>query len=131
MTEPVMRMLADELPKWLPGQRWFAGKDRPVSEARAVRVLTLTDGDPTLVHALVEVVQDDRKSVYQVLLGSRESPPEHLAGVWVDAAGRQWYEATADPELMTFLLDAIEAEQSSGPIGFHREGDVQLDTGLR
>jgi maltokinase len=131
MTEPVMRMLADELPKWLPGQRWFAGKDRPVSEARAVRVLTLTDGDPTLVHALVEVVQDDRKSVYQVLLGSRESPPEHLAGVWVDAAGRQWYEATADPELMTFLLDAIEAEQRSGPIGFHREGDVELDKGLR
>jgi maltokinase len=131
MTEPVAQMLADELPKWLPGQRWFAGKDRPVSEARAVRVVTLTDGDPILVHALVEVVQEDRKSVYQVLLGSRESPPEHLSGVWVDTAGRQWYEATADPELMTYLLDAIAAERSSGPVGFHRENDVELQEGLR
>jgi maltokinase len=131
MTEPVAQMLADELPKWLPAQRWFAGKDRPVTEARAVRVLTLADGDPALVHALVEVVQDDRKSVYQVLLGSRVSPPEHLSGVWADAEGRQWYEATADPELMTFLLDAIAAEQSTGPVGFHRENDVELKEGLR
>ncbi|MFD1046107.1 hypothetical protein ACFQ1S_11300, partial [Kibdelosporangium lantanae] len=25
-------MLADELPAWLPNQRWFGGKDRPVTE---------------------------------------------------------------------------------------------------
>ncbi|SMD20330.1 maltokinase N-terminal cap-like domain-containing protein [Kibdelosporangium aridum] len=131
MTEPVLRMLADELPKWLPHQRWFGGKDRPVTEARPVRVITLLDNDPRLVHALVEVVQEDRKSVYQLLLGSRDNPPEYLSGVWIDSEGRHWYEATADAELMTFLLDAIAEEESAGPIAFHRETDVDLDEGLR
>ncbi|MBP2323390.1 maltokinase [Kibdelosporangium banguiense] len=131
MTEALARMLAGELPQWLPGQRWFAGKDRPVSAARAVRLVTLLAGEPRLEHALVEVVQDDRKSVYQMLLGSRETPPEHLSGVWVDADGRQWYEATADPELMAFLLDAIAAGQNAGPVSFHRESDVKLTEGLR
>jgi maltokinase len=124
-------MLAEDLPQWLPGQRWFAGKDRPVTEARPVRVVTLLDGDPALVHALVEVVQDGRKTLYQLLLGSRTSPPEYLSGVWADADGRQWYEATSDPELMTFLLQAIAAEDERGPIGFHREDDVELEPALR
>jgi maltokinase len=128
---PVLKMLAEELPNWLPNQRWFGGKDRPVTEARPLRAVTLLDGDPTLVHVLVEVIQDGRKSVYQLLLGSRVAPPEHLSGVWVDEDGRHWYEATADPELMAFLLDAITDEQSVGPIGFHREDDVDLDHGLR
>ncbi|ONI85241.1 aminoglycoside phosphotransferase [Actinosynnema sp. ALI-1.44] len=131
MTEPVLRMLAEQLPTWLPTQRWFGGKDRPVTEARPVRVIALSDKDPRLVHALVEVMQDDRKAVYQLLLGSREQPPEHLAGVWVDSDGTHWYEATADPELMTFLLDAMAEQGSTGPISFHREDDVDLDEGLR
>ena len=36
----------------------------------------LLDGDPLLVHVLVEVVQDDREP-YQLLWAS-EQPPEHL-----------------------------------------------------
>jgi maltokinase len=124
-------MLAKELPSWLPGQRWFAGKDRPVTQTRPIRVVRLLDGDPMLMHALVEVEQDGRKSLYQLLLGSRAAPPEYLAGVWVGPDGRQWYEATADSELMAFLLEAIAGEQSFGPIGFHREDDVELEPGLR
>jgi maltokinase len=131
MTDPVTRMLTDELPGWLPAQRWFAGKDRPVSEARPVRVVTLAQGEPALAHVLVEVVQDDRKSVYQLLLGSRAEPPEHLAAVWTDADGRKWYEATADPELMTTLLAAIAGERTSGPIGFHHEDGIEVEPGLR
>lgn len=131
MTQPVRRMLAEQLPTWLPAQRWFGGKDRPVTEARPVRVITLSDKEPRLAHALVEVVQDDRKSVYQLLLGSRAQPPEHLTGVWTDSDGTQWYEATSDPELMTYLLDAMAEQDTVGPIAFHREDDVELDAGLR
>jgi maltokinase len=130
-SEPVLKMLAEELPTWLPNQRWFGGKDRPVTEARPVRVVTLLDGNPKLVHALVEVVQDGRKSLYQLLIGSREAPPEYLSGIWIGEDGRQWYEATADPELMAFLLDSIADEQTQGPIGFHREEEAELERGLR
>jgi maltokinase len=130
-SEPVLKMLAEELPSWLPHQRWFGGKDRPVTEARPIRAVTLLEGDPTLVHALVEVVQNGRKSLYQLLPSSRHAPPEYLAGVWVGEDGRQWYEATADSELMAFLLDSIVDDQSRGPIGFHHEEDVELDHGLR
>jgi maltokinase len=127
----VLKMLAEELPSWLPNQRWFGGKDKPVTEARPVRVVPLLDGDPALVHALVEVVQEDRKSLYQLLIGSREAPPDHLSGIWVGGDGRQWYEATADADLMAFLLDAIAGEQTHGPIGFHREDNAELESGLR
>ncbi|MEV4315723.1 aminoglycoside phosphotransferase [Actinocrispum sp. NPDC049592] len=131
-SEPaVQKMLAEELPSWLPNQRWFGGKDRPVTEARAVRVVPLLEGNPRLVHALVEVLQEDRKATYQLLLGSRESPPEYLSGIWVGEDGRQWYEAASDPELMAFLLDAIAETQSHGPIEFHREPEVELEQGLR
>ncbi|TCO57269.1 maltokinase N-terminal cap-like domain-containing protein [Actinocrispum wychmicini] len=130
-TEPVLRMLADELPSWLPNQRWFGGKDRPVTEARPIRAVALLAGDPALLHVLVEVVQDGRKSLYQLMVGSRHRPPEHLAGVWVDDDGRHWYEATTDPDLMAHLLDSITSGLSVGPIGFHHESDVSLEPGLR
>jgi maltokinase len=130
-TEPVLKMLADELPSWLPNQRWFGGKDRPVTEVRPTRAVWLLDGDPALVHVLVDVVQDGRTSTYQLLVGSRHSPPDHLAGIWVGADGRQWYEATADPDLMTYLVDAMGGSLSVGPIGFHHENDITLDHGLR
>ncbi|GAB3907931.1 hypothetical protein GCM10029964_106900 [Kibdelosporangium lantanae] len=130
-TEPVLKMLADELPAWLPNQRWFGGKDRPVTEVRPTRAVWLLDRDPALVHVLVDVVQDGRSDTYQLLIGSRHSPPDHLAGIWVGADGRQWYEATADPELMAYLVDAMCDSLTVGSIGFHHEADITLDRGLR
>ena len=61
---------------WLPKQRWFAGKDHGAAAVRVVRQLLLHEGDPGLLHLLVEV--GERAAPYQLLLGVRAELPARL-----------------------------------------------------
>ncbi len=80
--------LAPLLHAWLPRQRWFAGKGRPVtgfSLVSATEMLPL-DGTagPGLLHLLVRAEQPARQGrpaedCYQLLLGARTSLPPLLA----------------------------------------------------
>ena len=83
-------LVQDALPllrEWLPRQRWFAGKGRPVSAVVPTGVTVLpgsASGDPLLLHLLLEVTQlgpdgSSETDVYQLLLGARSGPdrPEH------------------------------------------------------
>ncbi|MEU4762581.1 aminoglycoside phosphotransferase [Actinosynnema sp. NPDC023794] len=117
MTQPhdlVDRVLA-ELPEWLPAQRWFGGKDRPVTSIRPLRAAVLRSEDPVLVHLVVEVEQPGRREPYQLLV------TDHVDN----------YEATSVPELTGVLLDLIAEGVEVEGLRFAHEPDVELQTGLR
>ncbi|MQA12904.1 MAG: aminoglycoside phosphotransferase [Pseudonocardiaceae bacterium] len=121
--------LADTLRDWLPEQRWFAGKDRPVHAVTAVRTVRLDGGDPQLVHAVVEVEQGEPKpDRYQLILGLRSDVPEHLGHAWVTALGdRVVYQAIHDPELTALLLDLLAEGAEVDGLSFGHEPGVDLD----
>ena len=121
-----------ELPAWLPTQRWFAGKDRPISGVRPVISTVLLEGDPLLLHVVVEVEQDDRSQQYQLLIGSRTQLPEHLATSWIGTVGGLLcYEASGDAALTNRLLDLIVDAQQVDGLAFEHEPGIELTGGLR
>ncbi|HEY3748000.1 MAG TPA: phosphotransferase [Pseudonocardiaceae bacterium] len=121
-----------ELPAWLPTQRWFAGKDRPISGVRPVTSTVLLEGDPLLLHVVVEVEQDDRSQQYQLLIGSRTQLPEHLATSWIGTVGGLLcYEASGDADLTNRLLDLIVDAQQVDGLAFEHEPGIELTGGLR
>ncbi|KAA2259506.1 aminoglycoside phosphotransferase [Solihabitans fulvus] len=129
MPEPseLVSGLVAGLPGWLPNQRWFAGKDRPVLAVRPLRSTVLHDGDPLLVHVMVEVEQQDRREPYQLLVGDRHELPDHLRSSWIGPG----YEASADSDATAPLLDLIAGNSRVDTLVFETEPGVQLETGLR
>ncbi|MFF1613860.1 aminoglycoside phosphotransferase [Amycolatopsis sp. NPDC058278] len=124
--------LTGDLKRWLPEQRWFAGKDRPVTGVRPLGVTELVSGDPQLLHAVVEVVQDDRREPYQLLVGRRTHPPEIASTSWIGAVGDlNAYEASGDLDVTGVLLDLMAREEQVGSLVFEHEPGVELETGLR
>src|SRR5690606_25413482 len=101
--------VAAALPPWLPSQRWFGGKDREIDSVSPVSWTTLLDGDPLLLHLIVRVEQGDRRDLYQLLIGSRQSQlPEVPASASIGLEdGRTCYEASGDADLTACLLDLI------------------------
>jgi maltokinase len=128
--EDLVAQLVAELPNWLPGQRWFAGKDRPINSVGQLSTTVLLAGDPLLLHVVVEVHQTDRTEPYQLLVASRSQLPEHLGSSWfgLDAGG---YEASGDGELTGTLLDLIVSGAQVGSLAFEHEPGTELTGGLR
>jgi maltokinase len=134
MTDPheLVSKLVIHLPEWLPSQRWFAGKDRPVSSVRALGTTVLLEGDPLLLHVVVEVEQGDRREPYQLLIGSRAQLPDHLGTSWIGAeAGIACYEASGDADLTGPLLEFMASGARIGGLAFSTEPGAELPTGLR
>lgn len=128
LIEPLVR----ELPEWLPGQRWFGGKDRPISEVRALNTTVLLDGDPLLLHLIVEVRQDDRSAPYQLLVASRPQLPEYLGSSWIGTErGLPCYEASGDADVTGRLLDLIAENAHVGSLKFEHEPGAEVKGGLR
>ena len=124
--------LAAALPGWLPEQRWFAGKDRPITAVRPGTTTVLLDGNPMLVHVVVEVEQQGRTDDYQLLIGSGSQLPEHLGASWIGTEhGIPCYEASADADLTYVLLDLLADGGTVGELTFEREPGVELTGGLR
>ncbi|HET6288388.1 MAG TPA: phosphotransferase [Amycolatopsis sp.] len=124
--------LATDLKHWLPEQRWFAGKDRPVTAVRPLGVTELVEGDPQLLHVVVEVDQDGRREPYQLLVGRRTHPPEIASTSWIGADGElNAYEASGDADLTSVLLELMARGGQVGTLSFEHEAGVELDTGLR
>lgn len=124
--------LVTELPAWLPGQRWFAGKDRPVTSVAPLTTTVLLDGDPMLLHVVVDVRQDDRHEPYQLLIGCRAQLPEQLGHALIGVAdGVSCYEASGDAELTKQLLDLIAGDARIGALRFEPEPDAELTVDLR
>lgn len=133
LVEDLVVDLVTELPQWLPGQRWFAGKDRPITAVRPLSFTLLLEGDPLLIHLVVAVEQDDRTERYQLLVGSRQSVLPDVgssASIGVED-GLTCYEASGDADLTAQLLDLMAQGARVGELTFEPEPDVRLTSGLR
>ncbi|MEU6099064.1 phosphotransferase [Streptomyces sp. NPDC047079] len=135
--EPLLR-------EWLPRQRWFAGKGRPVTGFSLVAATDLLPpgGTLSLLHLLVRAHQPDAPTqgsvphpgdCYQLLIGVREVLPPRLApaliGHMTDGplAGRTVYEALYDPRAAAVLLEALRTQARVGRLRF--EGDPHQTIG--
>lgn len=159
VTGGLLDSLAPWLAEWLPRQRWFAGKDRPISGFGLVTATELlpcvspgvTQG-PGLLHLLVRVRQRGRHAdapggtgaasapetadCYQLLLGVRDVPPPVPAPALIGRPGsgplrgRTVYEALHDPQLTGLLLERLSRPGRQGTLRFLRGSDSPVPSGL-
>jgi len=136
----LLTSLADLLHGWLPRQRWFAGKGRPVTE---LALLSVTELHPGCLHLLVHAGHADPPSgehplhdCYQLLLGAHETLPPHLAPAVIGRptegplAGLMVYDALQDPHSAALLLERLRAPGTAGSLAFERDPKVLLPSGL-
>ncbi|GAA2412024.1 phosphotransferase [Streptomyces sp. NPDC007076] len=134
--------LAPLLHEWLPRQRWFAGKGRPVtafSLVSATEILPVGTGSVAagtgtgLLHLLVRAHQpatpaQSPDDCYQLLLGVRAVLPPRLAPALIGRvtegplAGRTVYEGLHDPHLAGLLLERFRTPGTLGALRFGRGG---------
>ncbi|GAA2931597.1 maltokinase N-terminal cap-like domain-containing protein [Streptomyces enissocaesilis] len=140
--------LAPLLHEWLPRQRWFAGKGRPVTGFSLVAATELlpAQGGPGLLHLLVSVQQPVAASpgppappvadCYQLLLGVRPALPPRLAPALVGhvqegpLAGLTVYDALLDPHLAGLLLERLRTAGAPGALRFDRDPSAVIPPGL-
>lgn len=133
------------LREWLPRQRWFAGKGRPVTGFSLVAATELlpADGRLGLFHLLVRAHQPltlgaepHPGDCYQLLIGVREALPPRLAPALIGhveegpLAGRTVYDALYDPRPAEVLLEALRTQARIGGLRFEREPGREIRTGL-
>ncbi|TDT38443.1 maltokinase [Streptomyces sp. BK208] len=135
------------LREWLPRQRWFAGKGRPVTGFSLVAATELLPADSRLGlhHVLVRAHQqhapaggaaEDPGDCYQLLVGTREALPPRLAPALIGhvtegpEAGRTAYDALHDPRSAEVLLEALRTGARVGGLRFERAPDQEIRTGL-
>ncbi|MEV0279109.1 maltokinase [Streptomyces sp. NPDC050610] len=144
----LLASLVPMLAEWLPRQRWFAGKGRPITGFIPVSVTELLPSpphgtSPGLLHLLVRAQQSgaqpepaDAADCYQLLLGVRQTLPPHLAPALIGRPsegplhGLTVYEALADPRLSTVLLERLRTPGRLGPLRFTHTPEAVIDPDL-
>ncbi|MFB9467180.1 maltokinase N-terminal cap-like domain-containing protein [Streptomyces cinereospinus] len=144
-----MTSLDGLLRQWLPRQRWFAGKDRPVTE---LRLLSLTELFPGCLHLLVHAGHAGGHShlagvpspggtpppgdCYQLFLGVREQPSPRLGRALIGRAqdgplaGLTVYDALQDLRSAQLLLERLRHPGSAGPLRFEADPAKPVPAGL-
>ncbi|MEU3527318.1 maltokinase [Streptomyces sp. NPDC038707] len=130
---------------WLPRQRWFAGKGRPVTGFTPVTVTELLapGGRLGLYHLLLRVHQPSVPGgephpgdCYQLLVGVREALPPRLAPALIGhvtegpLAGCTVYDALYDPRPAELLLEALRRRSRVGVLRFERDAGQEIRPGL-
>lgn len=129
------------LREWLPRQRWFAGKGRPVTDFTLVAATELLPVTPPitppvtaqlgLYHLLVRTHQPALQGsgdCYQLLIGVREALPPRLAPALIGhvdrgpLSGRTVYDALYDARPAEILLEAMRTRARIGALRFDRDG---------
>ncbi|WP_149550307.1 maltokinase N-terminal cap-like domain-containing protein [Streptomyces marokkonensis] len=137
-----MEPLTGLLREWLPLQRWFAGKDRPVTD---LGVLSMTELFPGCLHVLVHAAHGGVPApggttpagdCYQLLLGVREHPSPRLGKALIGRvpdgrlAGLTVYDALHDPRAAQLLLERLRRPGTAGPLRFECDASQQVPAGL-
>ncbi|MEU7646559.1 maltokinase N-terminal cap-like domain-containing protein [Streptomyces huasconensis] len=130
----LLTSLAGLLRDWLPRQRWFAGKGRPVTD---LAVLSMTELHPGCLHLLIRSgPAGPPEDCYQLILGVREHLPPRLHHAVVgrpDAgplAGLTVYDALLDPWSAGLLLERLRTPGEMGPLRFERDARTVVPEGL-
>jgi maltokinase len=120
------QILAELLTRWLPSQRWFPGKDVPVTGLAVLTDVAIGPGEPELRHLILSVRQGGQLARYQLLLGLRRTVPPTLQHAIIGSlpGGLTAYDALHDPELSSRLLDSIADQATIGGLVFAREPGV-------
>jgi maltokinase len=141
LTEP-MASLGELLRDWLPRQRWFAGKDRPVTD---LGLLSMTELFPGCLHLLVHAGHGTVPApggappagdCYQLLLGVREQPSPRLGRALIgqvsdgSLAGMTVYDALQDPRMAQLLLERLRHPGKAGPLRFESDPARPVPAGL-
>jgi maltokinase len=143
-TAPLLTSLAELLCAWLPRQRWFAGKGRPVTD---LTLLSTTELYPGCLHLLVRTEHlgppahggtgtPAAEDCYQLLLGVREVLPPRLAHAVIGRASAgplaelTVYDAFHDPKATGLLLERLRRSGTAGPLRFERDPRFTVPPGL-
>ncbi|MCX5137000.1 phosphotransferase [Streptomyces sp. NPDC102256] len=141
---PLLTSLAEMLRAWLPRQRWFAGKGRPVTD---LTLVSSTELYPGCLHLLVRTEHlgspahsgagtPPAEDCYQLLLGVRKVLPPQLAHAFIGRASTgplaelTVYDAFHDPKAAGLLLERLRVPGSAGPLCFERDPRVTVPGGL-
>ncbi|MCT9081030.1 maltokinase N-terminal cap-like domain-containing protein [Streptomyces fulvoviolaceus] len=134
--------LGELLRQWLPRQRWFAGKDRPVTE---LSLLSMTELYPGCLHLLVHTGHGGVPApggatpagdCYQLLLGVREHLSPRLGRALIGRAeegplaGLTVYDALHDPRSAQLLLERLRHPGAAGPLRFEGDRSLPVPAGL-
>jgi maltokinase len=120
------------LAAWLPKQRWYAGKGRPVASVEVVRSHQLVATDQVTVDlVLLSVTPEDAEpDLYQALIGERSGElPERLLHAAIGASGdASFYDAAYDHEAADVLLQRLGTGGEHDGLSFSNAAPV--DQGL-
>jgi maltokinase len=111
---------------WLTKQRWYAGRNRVLTETAEVRVTPL---GPDLDHVLLRAAYADGGSeTYQLFVGwDRELPPEFVGAATIGSEGdRIGFDALYDEESARALLGLIETGTELDGLRFVPEPQAKL-----
>ncbi|MGB9373183.1 MAG: aminoglycoside phosphotransferase [Jiangellales bacterium] len=116
--------LAELLVPWMPTQRWFAGKDWPVTGLRVLAHAGF-EGEPAIDHLVVGVDQHapnggTRSTAYQVAVSRHVEPDPRLDHVLIgEVDGHYVYDALHDRTVTGKILESFHDPDDTGPLTFH------------
>ncbi|UNO39855.1 maltokinase [Streptomyces sp. MST-110588] len=144
----LLSSLVPLLGEWMPRQRWFAGKGRPIAGFELVSATELLPcgaggATPGLLHLLVRARQPGSTAqqpgtadCYQLLLGVHSALPPQLAPAVVGRPsggplnGRTVYDALLDARLCALLLERLRVPGRLGALRFQREAGTTISSGM-
>jgi maltokinase len=125
-------MNPDDLARWLPEQRWFAGRDRQIVDVRVGEIGTLLEEPLVRVHVVTVGYADGGEERYQVPAVYRDRPLPELGAALIggepsDDLPVLAYDAAQDPEAAAAFWAGIRGSRRFPGLEFHGEEAV---TGL-
>ncbi|KRC95302.1 phosphotransferase [Streptomyces sp. Root264] len=127
------------LREWLPRQRWFAGKGRPVTGFSLVAATELLPAGARLglYHLLVRARQGAAPGdCYQLLIGVRATLPPRLTPALIGhvtegpLTGRTVFDALYDTRPAELLLEALRTGTRIGALRCERDPEQEIRSGL-
>ncbi|MFC9084088.1 phosphotransferase [Streptomyces sp. NPDC057062] len=136
--------LSGLLREWLPRQRWFAGKGRPVTD---LALLSVTELHPDCLHVLIRADHAEPPAIrgpggasahdcYQLFLNTGESLSPRPSPAFIGRAtegplaGLPVYDALQDPRSASLLLERLRTSDTTGALRFERDWRVSIPAGL-